>query len=148
MGNPKEQVLKSSPRTMSQNEGYTPRNVEKQNNKNKKRTRKAEKSKSKQQKEYSPSHREYSNARRQNERSKPRESSNRKNKQDTGMPTKINGYEASPGNNLEVCIDDPWGANSPIRRIENMEASFNHATKELTNSDRELEDEIYNEAVK
>lgn len=50
--------------------------------------------------------------------------------------------------NLEVCPDDPWGPNSPRRRIENMEASFRSSNTELTNSDKELEEEIYNEALK
>ena len=56
--------------------------------------------------------------------------------------------EASRNYNLEVCHDDPWGPNSPRNRIQNMEASFNNSKTELTNSDKELEDEIYNEALK
>jgi hypothetical protein len=141
---------------------YGEENIEKDNKRNRKKATKAEKSKSKPKKNSDSSPRPRSN------RSKPSKSPRRYENvveddyvnfptstgsetiEDSRAPGRPLSDKPLPNENLEVCNDDPWGANSPRRRIETMEASFkeSNSNTEQTNSDKELEEEIYNEAVK
>ena len=161
---PRRRYSGSTRRKQYYGEEVTPTNIEKDNKRNNKKAKQAEKSKSKPKKNSAPS----PSPRPRSNMSKPSKSPRRYENvvendyvnfptstgsetiEDSRAPARPLSDKPIPNENLEVCNDDPWGANSPRRRIETMEASFqdNNSNTEQTNSDKELEEEIYNEAVK